>query len=680
MKNIAITFLMIFLFSQISFPFGNQGDWRWRNDDGDVYSATWKDSLNSPLVISSKFEDNIRLRLKFLYQSLSSGNISLQYSERPGEEPWILINNVDTGKFFISHSTYLTDTMSYFDNQLLPPDKNFPYLRTITFDSSYNYNFTGIYNHAYELEYSLKTAPDLEPGTEYYFSLFSDTEPISLAYLKEYPILKIPPVNWNNKSSGTTETLYGVSFVDENTGWTVGYNGTVLHTTNGGDTWIPESSGTTYSLYDAAFTNNDNGWIVGEYGTILHTTDGGQNWILQQNVTTEYLSAVFFIDVYNGWIVGAQGILLHTIDGGITWSHQYLGNSCTIPDVAFIDANHGLVVSDCFTLEGDYGFCYRTSDGGVNWTASDALPRGLNAVSFADSKNGTVVGGDYAFNGTGESSGMYRTTDGGETWTDQTQTSHILQDVYYADANNGWAVGTGGTVLKTSDGGATWEFQASGTIKDLNAVSFADANNGFVVGQVGKILGTTNGGIPVELTSFSTQSNGNNVLLKWSTATEINNRGFEVQRSSDNSEYTRIGFVEGNGSATEQHTYSYTDKNLNKGKYYYRLKQIDLDGGYKYSDVAEVTVNAPIEFSLQQNYPNPFNPETTIKYSIPEKLHVILKVYDILGSEIGTLINEVKPAGIYELNWSAVNLPSGVYFYQLKAGSYIETRKMIMMK
>jgi acyl-homoserine lactone acylase PvdQ len=186
--------------------------------------------------------------------------------------------------------------------------------------------------------------------------------------------------------------------------------------------------------------------------------------------------------------------------------------------------------------------------------------------------------------------------------------------------------------------------------------------------------------VAVELASFSGNCVNQAVTLSWITATETNNQGFEVQRSRNGKDFAVIGFVEGNGTTTRTQTYSYTDKNLSSGKYYYQLKQIDFDGSYEYSDVVEVTVNVPTVFSLEQNYPNPFNPSTTIKYSIPEKSIVTLKVYDILGAEIETLINEEKPAGNYELKSNAANLPSGVYFYQLEAGGYMAVKKMILLK
>jgi len=185
--------------------------------------------------------------------------------------------------------------------------------------------------------------------------------------------------------------------------------------------------------------------------------------------------------------------------------------------------------------------------------------------------------------------------------------------------------------------------------------------------------------VSVELVYFSAIVNDDVVELNWMTSTETNNKGFEVQRSRGG-EFETIGFVEGNGTTTESQSYSYLDKNVVSGKYKYRLKQLDYDGSSNYSNEIEVQVTSPSTFSLEQNYPNPFNPSTKIKYSIPRSSDFVLKIFDVLGREITTLVNEVKSTGIYELEFDASNLPSGTYFYQLRAGSFIETKKMILIK
>lgn len=192
----------------------------------------------------------------------------------------------------------------------------------------------------------------------------------------------------------------------------------------------------------------------------------------------------------------------------------------------------------------------------------------------------------------------------------------------------------------------------------------------------------TTGTVPVELVSFSASVAVNVVTLSWSTATELNNHGFEIERSVDKANWITIGFKEGEGTTSEPQQYSYKD-NLSEfgaATLYYRLKQFDFIGNYEYSNVIEIYL-APSVFSLEQNYPNPFNPSTTISYQLPVNSIVSLKVYDIIGNEIATLVNEEKLAGKYEVEFSAtVGYASGVYYYTLKAGEFIQSKKMILLK
>ncbi|MDH3269600.1 MAG: T9SS type A sorting domain-containing protein, partial [Ignavibacteria bacterium] len=186
------------------------------------------------------------------------------------------------------------------------------------------------------------------------------------------------------------------------------------------------------------------------------------------------------------------------------------------------------------------------------------------------------------------------------------------------------------------------------------------------------------GTIPVELTSFSAISNGNTVTINWSTASETNNQGFEIQRNNGG-EFYAIGFVSGNGTTTEMNNYSYVDRNLIAGSYNYRIKQVDFNGRYEYSNVINVDV-APEQFELSQNYPNPFNPSTTISFSIPQSSIVTLKVFNTLGQEVKTLINQNMESGVHSISFDASELNSGIYFYRLDAGQFSEVRKMTLIK
>jgi hypothetical protein len=185
--------------------------------------------------------------------------------------------------------------------------------------------------------------------------------------------------------------------------------------------------------------------------------------------------------------------------------------------------------------------------------------------------------------------------------------------------------------------------------------------------------------IPVELTSFAAITDNRNVILNWSTATELNNSGFQIERSSG-SEYQVIGFVAGHGTTTDAKNYSYTDQNVNAGTYSYRLKQIDYDGTFEYSNAIEVEVIGVVEFALGQNYPNPFNPATTINFSLAEPTFVKLAIYNLLGEEVQVLKNENMNAGSYNVSFNAASLPSGMYLYKIETAQFSSVRKMMLMK
>ncbi len=173
--------------------------------------------------------------------------------------------------------------------------------------------------------------------------------------------------------------------------------------------------------------------------------------------------------------------------------------------------------------------------------------------------------------------------------------------------------------------------------------------------------------------------------LNWTTETEVDNYGFEVQRSEFNiqsSDWKKITFVEGHGNSNSPKEYSYTDNNVQYGNYVYRLKQIDTDGQFEYSEIVEVDAGAiPNGFVLEQNYPNPFNPSTTIKFALAETQQAELKVFDVLGNEVATLFNGLADGGkVYESEFDASNLSSGIYFYRLETSRKVQSKKMLLIK
>jgi hypothetical protein len=195
--------------------------------------------------------------------------------------------------------------------------------------------------------------------------------------------------------------------------------------------------------------------------------------------------------------------------------------------------------------------------------------------------------------------------------------------------------------------------------------------------------------VPVELTSLSAKVIDKDVRIDWSTATEENNKGFEIQRSlSASDKWINVGFVQGSGTTTEIKNYSFIDKNIQFGKYNYRIKQIDFDGSYKFYNLQdEVDLVGVSDFSLSQNYPNPFNPITTIGFSLNMDANVSLKIYNSIGKEVTDLVNQFLEAGQYSFNFKADELTSGIYYYKLIVQNkvtnellYSNSSKMILMK
>ena len=234
---------------------------------------------------------------------------------------------------------------------------------------------------------------------------------------------------------------------------------------------------------------------------------------------------------------------------------------------------------------------------------------------------------------------MLKTTNGGSNWTMHSMgTSSALLGITFIDEYNGIVVGQNGLILKTSDGGDTWFYRNSATSKDLNKVAFIDALNGTIAGNYGTILNTTDGG-----NTWSSQISKTNKNL------------YDVCLTSSFTRYV----VGENGTIL---------KTINGGI----ITELEED--------PNSNSNSAKSYYLSQNYPNPFNPSTRIHYSVISTQIVSVNVYDLLGREIETLVNEEKLAGEYEVEFNGANLPSGIYFYQLKAGDYIETKKMVLIR
>ncbi len=468
------------------------------------------------------------------------------------------------------------------------------------------------------------------------------------------------------------DNFVDVYFTNETTGFAAA-NRIIYKTTNAGLNWfvLPNfpSNVFTASLNSLTFTNDDTGFAGGYPTRIVKTTDAGDSWYVVNRTgladTIGTINKIFFINSAAGWAVTSRGGILKTTDGGDNWFAQLnAGVSVIFGGVHFVDSLYG------WSANSDRPF--RTTDGGTNWIQQTNLNIWQSRdVFFKDYQNGFLL----------ESNKLYKTIDGGFTWIqNQNLTGFSIARLCTYEDSTIFIIGY--KTYRTIDGGESWfEFAELNGIR-IKGLSLLNSGFGFGVGELGLILEYFDATyIPVELISFQGEAINNKVILNWQTASEINNKGFEIERKEpENQIWENIIFVQGIGTTTEERRYSYTDKIDKTGIYYYRLKQVDYDGSYEYSKTIEVNISSPLQYSLSQNYPNPFNSSTSIKYQIPRDEFVTIKIYDVLGNAIKTLVEENKKTGYYTIAYLVDNLGSGIYFYKLTAGDYNTTRKFILLK
>ncbi|MGD8781057.1 MAG: YCF48-related protein [Ignavibacteria bacterium] len=403
------------------------------------------------------------------------------------------------------------------------------------------------------------------------------------------------------------------------------------------------------------FIDGNNGWACGSKGmtgAIFKTEDGGSTWaeVLITGIFDSF-SDMCFLEDGTIWAGGSKNtskkcLLYKSIDNGTNWIPYTLPEDLSVNCLYFADNNEGWAILN----ESGASRIYHTADGGENWTVqmngttSDGWTiRELFCWYFFD-KNNAIAAGNYGY--------IIYTTDGGSTWNYRdTPISTQLWNIYFVDDTNGWIVGGAGNLLYTTDKGVTWNELSLGITQNLKSVHFIDQNNGWVAGGVSN----TNQGI-----IYSSNDGG----LTWSQETLSSNR-----------DLNDIFFLD-NNSAWAAGNYCTV--------YHY---------GTTTTSAEELTA-LPDEFELNQNYPNPFNPTTTISFTIPtppnpspyqgerarEGLFVSLKIYDILGNEVATLVDEQKSPGYYEVEFDASCLSSGVYLCALKHSENYKVMKMLLLR
>jgi photosystem II stability/assembly factor-like uncharacterized protein len=486
---------------------------------------------------------------------------------------------------------------------------------------------------------------------------------------------------WTEQTSPTANALQSVSVVDNNIAWIGGAVGTVLRTTNGGANWTSVGGGTigTDDVYNIFGVNDQIALCTTSPGAtyIFRTTNGGTTWTQVLAITpTGFMDAIWMFDSNNGFAYGdpvsGNWLLYKTSDGGATWTPA--------PNLAQSGSeagwNNAMYVSGSNIYFGTNNTrIYYSSNGGNSWTAQTTTGQvNSYAVWFNDANIGMMGG---------STGGLDKTTNGGTTWSALTSPGAVAS-AGLTGALNQWLFAqqaNPGVIYYSTNDGANWT--TSYTAPNGQFYHIAKARNGnwvLAVQSDGGISSNSNLIVPVELTSFTAVGNNGVVELNWQTATEVNNQGFEIERRTETSEFRTIGFAEGYGTTTEPRNYVYMDRTAENGTNYYRLKQIDFNGTYAYSDIVEVDVTGPLSFNLAQNYPNPFNPSTSIKYSVPESGSIRLSVYNTVGEEVAVLVNGFSQAGSFEVTFDASNLSTGVYLYKLQSANSIQTKKMMLLK
>jgi photosystem II stability/assembly factor-like uncharacterized protein len=414
------------------------------------------------------------------------------------------------------------------------------------------------------------------------------------------PSKLFPQDYWQSISSPTNELLKNISFIDSLTGWCAGRGGTIIHTTDGGTTWLVQNSNVESFIVSIFFLDENRGWALTikdtpPFGTIiLNTTNGGEHWdATVYPVENIFMNTVFFFDSLNGFLGGSK--IAGTTDGGLTWHNAHIDSNMIsglpVHNFNFFNRQFGYACGGFIDLA---GVVWRTTDYGLNWSATGISPDQIFDLYIIDSLNAISLSGDpEGFFGVGD----IRSTDAGETWSYNILPIYALSfAIDFRTETEAWSA-SGFKFLYTSDKGEEWIEKPIPDSAVIYNLQFTDSSTGYAVGQ-------------------------NGVILKYDA----------------------------------------------------------YPSGINEPDIS----STQLDYYLNQNYPNPFNPNTTIGFTIPNLQFTILKVYDVLGNEVETLVSEEKPKGVYEVKFNPASgirhRASGIYFYRLTAGSFTETRKMIYLK
>ena len=451
---------------------------------------------------------------------------------------------------------------------------------------------------------------------------------------------------------------------------------------------------------EVCFNPFDANYIIGETqnGGLFRTVNGGSSWGqatsgINQGENVTWVAPIIAHPTISGTFYVARQSVYSSTNNGASWTavSSNVNGSSAVREMAISYSNP----TTMYATTGSYIFLSR--DGGATFAnKTTGLPsRTVTSVNIHPNDENIAV---ITFSGFSTNK-VYKTTDGGNSWYSihgnlpDSPVNDAL--IYTEDTNhpNTYFVATDVGVFLTQDDGANWvELPNNLPNTVILHLDYSKINKMLRAGTHGRGVyeAYIDFSVPVELSSFTAETGVNKVLLKWSTASEVNNHGFEIERKLKNQEWVNIAFVEGNGTTTELKNYSYTDDysiSPYEGTVLYRLKQVDYNGNFIYSNQLAVNLTfIPSEYYISQNYPNPFNPSTTIKFSIPEASQIKINIYNSIGEAIENLADGSYEPGDYEVKWNAQNYPSGIYFYTFEANNsngtqvHRETRKIVYLK
>ncbi len=535
----------------------------------------------------------------------------------------------DSAEVYVSHSTDGGDTWT----DILVSDHRFKPMPISGLAGGYQGDYIGI----------------CEGSNGTYYPLWCDNytgmyQAWTTAVTFEPPCTSVDPPTNPNPASGSVDVSINLSQITWDNG-----NGAVSNEVYFGTS--PANlqlvqSGSLSNSYDIPntltyYTNYY--WKVKEIGDTCNVS--GPTWTFRTVQDPNYVMVTDTLRPQSAqfWTGNTEGTTktdgeINTVDPNVGWAAFDISS---IPSIATVDA----ITFYGYINDISYPYWSATPMGDVNPVTADAA----SINSQIQANYGADVA--YIYSQDNLSSGWYNSSLDNSGMTDlQTAVSQ----------SKGWF----------AMGFIDWDFSSQWYI---NFDGWSQSNPPYLLVQYHYIT-------PVELTSFNATSNDGSVSLNWATATETNNKGFEIQRKSEDGSFTKIGFINGAGTSSQPHTYSYVDSKLSTGEYTYRLRQVDLDGKESFSQEVNVKVNVPLAFGLEQNFPNPFNPTTQINYSIAKDGYVSLTIFNSLGQEVSKLVDGVETAGKHIVNFNASKLASGVYFYRLQQNSKVSVKKMMLLK